>query len=190
MVHVPLPAPPETDKVVACVLQATGVALEVCSEACLPSLLMAASPGLSQLLTYSVLHSASQLAQQLPDDLTSPAGWNMNKVCCLRAAVPLLTTLPQLRVNVLARASQECLPNKHALVSGSSPESALFSYSLPLISATALQGGRIEVGAPTGKWQLIVIYRGKHCPVSRSALHMPCDHAGMPACPHCSTWPM
>lgn len=28
----------------------------------------------------------------------------------------------------------------------------------------------IEVGAPTGKWQLIVVYRGKHCPVSRNYL--------------------
>lgn len=34
----------------------------------------------------------------------------------------------------------------------------------------ALQGGVIEVGAPTGKWQLIVVYRGKHCPVSRNYL--------------------
>lgn len=33
-----------------------------------------------------------------------------------------------------------------------------------------LQGGVIEVGAPTGKWQLIVVYRGKHCPVSRNYL--------------------
>ena len=32
------------------------------------------------------------------------------------------------------------------------------------------QGGVIEVGAPTGKWQLIVVYRGKHCPVSRNYL--------------------
>ena len=33
-----------------------------------------------------------------------------------------------------------------------------------------VQGGVIEVGAPTGKWQLIVVYRGKHCPVSRNYL--------------------
>ena len=33
-----------------------------------------------------------------------------------------------------------------------------------------MQGGVIEVGAPTGKWQLIVVYRGKHCPVSRNYL--------------------
>eukprot|EP00891_Asterochloris_glomerata_P009065 jgi/Astpho2/9065/Aster-02724 len=43
---------------------------------------------------------------------------------------------------------------------------------LSTVQATgvALEGGRIEVGAPTGKWQLIVIYRGKHCPVSRNYL--------------------
>jgi hypothetical protein len=28
-----------------------------------------------------------------------------------------------------------------------------------------LQGGRVEVGAPTGRWQLVVVYRGKHDPV-------------------------
>ena len=33
-----------------------------------------------------------------------------------------------------------------------------------------VQGGVIEIGAPTGKWQLIVVYRGKHCPVSRNYL--------------------
>ncbi len=32
------------------------------------------------------------------------------------------------------------------------------------------QGGRLEIGAPTGKWQLIVVYRGKHCPVSKNYL--------------------
>jgi peroxiredoxin len=34
----------------------------------------------------------------------------------------------------------------------------------------AMQGGRLEIGAPTGKWQLIVVYRGKHCPVSKNYL--------------------
>jgi alkyl hydroperoxide reductase subunit AhpC len=33
-----------------------------------------------------------------------------------------------------------------------------------------VQGGKIEVGAPTGKWQMIVVYRGKHDPVSRNYL--------------------
>lgn len=28
-----------------------------------------------------------------------------------------------------------------------------------------LQGGRVEVGAPTGRWQLVVVYRGKHDPL-------------------------
>ena len=27
------------------------------------------------------------------------------------------------------------------------------------------QGGRVEIGAPTGRWQLVVVYRGKHDPV-------------------------
>ena len=43
---------------------------------------------------------------------------------------------------------------------------ALICYSVNI----DLQGGVIEVGAPTGKWQLIVVYRGKHCPVSRNYL--------------------
>ena len=38
------------------------------------------------------------------------------------------------------------------------------------IFCDVVQGGVIEVGAPTGKWQLIVVYRGKHCPVSRNYL--------------------
>ncbi len=33
-----------------------------------------------------------------------------------------------------------------------------------------LQGGKIELGAPTGRWQMIVVYRGKHCPVSKNYL--------------------
>ena len=33
-----------------------------------------------------------------------------------------------------------------------------------------MQGGRIELGAPTGRWQMIVVYRGKHCPVSKNYL--------------------
>ena len=32
------------------------------------------------------------------------------------------------------------------------------------------QGGKLEIGAPTGKWQMIVVYRGKHCPVSKNYL--------------------
>ena len=27
------------------------------------------------------------------------------------------------------------------------------------------QGGRVEVGAPTGRWQMILVYRGKHDPL-------------------------
>ncbi len=33
-----------------------------------------------------------------------------------------------------------------------------------------LQGGKIQIGAPTGRWQMIVVYRGKHDPVSRNYL--------------------
>ena len=29
----------------------------------------------------------------------------------------------------------------------------------------AMQGGRVEVGAPTGRWQMVVVYRGKHDPL-------------------------
>lgn len=33
-----------------------------------------------------------------------------------------------------------------------------------------LKGGKLEIGAPTGTWQMIVVYRGKHCPVSKNYL--------------------
>lgn len=32
------------------------------------------------------------------------------------------------------------------------------------------QGGHLQIGAPTGKWQLVVVYRGKHDPVSKNYL--------------------
>lgn len=35
---------------------------------------------------------------------------------------------------------------------------------------THVQGGKIQIGAPTGRWLLIVVYRGKHDPVSRNYL--------------------
>ncbi|CAK0783480.1 hypothetical protein CVIRNUC_006679 [Coccomyxa viridis] len=41
---------------------------------------------------------------------------------------------------------------------------------LPHIVLNTVQGGKIELGAPTGRWQLIVVYRGKHCPVSKNYL--------------------
>ncbi|MBX2867843.1 MAG: redoxin domain-containing protein, partial [Acidiferrobacterales bacterium] len=34
---------------------------------------------------------------------------------------------------------------------------------LPTFSVQDLEGNSIEVGNPTGKWMLLVIYRGKHC---------------------------
>lgn len=33
-----------------------------------------------------------------------------------------------------------------------------------------LQGGRVEVGAPTGRWQMVVVYRGKHDPLDLTYL--------------------
>lgn len=33
------------------------------------------------------------------------------------------------------------------------------------LTAPNLQGGRVEVGAPTGRWQMVVVYRGKHDPL-------------------------
>ncbi|CAL5220616.1 g2658 [Coccomyxa viridis] len=41
---------------------------------------------------------------------------------------------------------------------------------LPHIVLSTVQGGKIELGAPTGRWQMIVVYRGKHCPVSKNYL--------------------
>lgn len=29
------------------------------------------------------------------------------------------------------------------------------------------QGGKLQIGAPTGNWLMVVVYRGKHDPVSR-----------------------
>lgn len=37
-------------------------------------------------------------------------------------------------------------------------------------ASAVLQGGKIQIGAPTGRWQMIVVYRGKHDPVSRNYL--------------------
>lgn len=50
------------------------------------------------------------------------------------------------------------------------PWCALINFPNVLTLHLCLQGGIIEIGAPTGKWQLIVVYRGKHCPVSRNYL--------------------
>ena len=32
----------------------------------------------------------------------------------------------------------------------------------PDTSSCLLQGGKVEIGAPTGRWQLVIAYRGKH----------------------------
>ena len=50
------------------------------------------------------------------------------------------------------------------------PASPLFAcppHPLPPPShpRTRAQGGRVEVGAPTGRWQLVVTYRGRHDPL-------------------------
>lgn len=29
------------------------------------------------------------------------------------------------------------------------------------------QGGKLQIGAPTGNWLMVVVYRGKHDPVSK-----------------------
>lgn len=57
-----------------------------------------------------------------------------------------------------------------ALARNSYPDHPSVLHSKQLTVSITLQGGVIEVGAPTGKWQLIVVYRGKHCPVSRNYL--------------------
>ncbi|KAL4437183.1 hypothetical protein ABPG75_004322 [Micractinium tetrahymenae] len=37
--------------------------------------------------------------------------------------------------------------------------------ALPHVTLPTTEGGRVEVGAPTGRWQLVVVYRGKHDPL-------------------------
>lgn len=37
--------------------------------------------------------------------------------------------------------------------------------ALPHITLPTTEGGRVELGAPTGRWQMIVVYRGKHDPL-------------------------
>ena len=44
------------------------------------------------------------------------------------------------------------------------------ALSAPAGLLHVMQGGKIELGAPTGRWQMIVVYRGKHCPVSKNYL--------------------
>eukprot|EP00884_Botryococcus_braunii_P017470 jgi/Botrbrau1/4406/Bobra.105_2s0048.1 len=42
--------------------------------------------------------------------------------------------------------------------------------SIPNTILPTVQGGHLQIGAPTGKWQLVVVYRGKHDPVSKNYL--------------------
>eukprot|EP00887_Chlorella_sp_A99_P005179 scaffold1.g5179.t1 len=37
--------------------------------------------------------------------------------------------------------------------------------ALPHVTLPTTEGGRVELGAPTGRWQMIVVYRGKHDPL-------------------------
>ena len=39
------------------------------------------------------------------------------------------------------------------------------SKHLSCLGLLPLQGGRVEVGAPTGRWSMVVVYRGKHDPL-------------------------
>ena len=38
----------------------------------------------------------------------------------------------------------------------------------------ALQGGKLQIGAPHGNWQMVVIYRGKHDPVRMHCAPLAC----------------
>lgn len=39
-----------------------------------------------------------------------------------------------------------------------------------VLSLLHAEGGRIEIGAPTGRWQMVVVYRGKHDPLDLTYL--------------------
>lgn len=49
---------------------------------------------------------------------------------------------------------------------------------LPVISVSILGGGTIELGEPRNgfDWQMVVVYRGKHCPMCTSYLRELNDH--------------
>lgn len=42
--------------------------------------------------------------------------------------------------------------------------------ALPHAALPTTEGGRIEIGAPTGRWQMIVTYRGRHDPLDLTYL--------------------
>lgn len=45
------------------------------------------------------------------------------------------------------------------------PGAAFPAFKLPLVG-----GGDIEIGAPGDRWQLVVVYRGLHCPLCKQYL--------------------
>jgi peroxiredoxin len=42
--------------------------------------------------------------------------------------------------------------------------------AMPEISLPTLGGGTVSLGASTGGWRMIVVYRGKHCPLCKTYL--------------------
>jgi len=45
--------------------------------------------------------------------------------------------------------------------------------TFPDLDIDTLKGGQVKIGAPNrdnGDWQLVVVYRGKHCPICKSYL--------------------
>ncbi|KAL6777567.1 hypothetical protein ACKKBG_A14775 [Auxenochlorella protothecoides x Auxenochlorella symbiontica] len=42
--------------------------------------------------------------------------------------------------------------------------------ALPHVTLPTTEGGRVELGAPTGRWQLVVVYRGQHDPLDLTYL--------------------
>jgi hypothetical protein len=37
--------------------------------------------------------------------------------------------------------------------------------ALPHVTLPTTEGGRVEIGAPTGRWQMVVVGRGRHDPL-------------------------
>jgi peroxiredoxin len=43
-------------------------------------------------------------------------------------------------------------------------EKPLSGQAMPRFTLSSADGGEVEIGG-TGRWQLVVVYRGKHCPI-------------------------
>lgn len=53
------------------------------------------------------------------------------------------------------------------------PKTLTPDTTFPEISVSSLGGGTVQIGHPNrdrGDWQLVVIYRGKHCPICKNYL--------------------